>query len=427
MPRTKKGGAAKGNGVEIIGEAYRELKIILAKYAKAGLPVMLIGESGTGKELLARHYAMNTGRYSDDKYIPVNCAGRYGDVLASELFGHEKGAFTGATQKRMGIFHAHNRGVVFLDEIGDADDNLQASLLRIIEYKTLRPVGSDIPKEVDVLIVAATNRPENIRDDLKSRFHTIHVPPLQKFDIPVLVDYFMGGLPPKDIMDDLLGREYQCNIRELEKVCNAIKAERSDLEIKKQDHKNNVVFNYTRYSHEIGTWCKFIAPVFAQEKIPPAAYQYTSRIKTTPSELRSRGSFSHRCADMYARHYLFGEIKVQGTVSGENKAAIKSNLTSIIDQGYLPNFLDLIVKRCIHYRDEGKRSNQNGDKPLNNTPPRIYIDGNFYELSTEEDCKDAIYNIRHACYAYQYNCCNGVIQKAATKLGVSENTLRKYL
>jgi DNA-binding NtrC family response regulator len=163
--------------------------------------VLLTGESGTGKEVMAR-YIHFTGCRHDKPFVGINCAALSETLLLSELFGHEKGSFTGATEKKVGKFEAAHRGTIFLDEIGEMAVGAQAKLLRVLEGHTFERVGGGAPVKVDVRVVAATNQPleQAMRDgrfrrDLFFRLQVveIRVPPLRerKSDIPILAEHFL--------------------------------------------------------------------------------------------------------------------------------------------------------------------------------------------------------------------------------------------
>ncbi len=163
--------------------------------------VLIRGESGTGKELLAIAIHRASSR-KDGAFVPVNCAAIPEALLESELFGHAKGSFTGASKKHFGLFQSAHKGTLFLDEIGDMPQHLQVKLLRVLQEKQVRPVGSTTPVPVDVRIISATHRNleeaieyKQFREDLFYRLNVVNLelPPLheRKEDIPVLAEYFV--------------------------------------------------------------------------------------------------------------------------------------------------------------------------------------------------------------------------------------------
>ena len=207
-----------------------------AEYARTDFPVLITGESGSGKELLAREIHWLSGR-SGGAFLAQNCSCIPDTLLESELFGHEKGAFTGAFKTKLGLFEAANDGTVFLDEIGDMPLQLQARILRVIQDGEIKPVGSVNSKKVNVRIISATNRDlqseiarEKFREDLFYRLNVLplHVPSLRERieDIPLLLDHFVSSEAlrlgtvrktfSKDALDFLLEYEWPGNIRELE-------------------------------------------------------------------------------------------------------------------------------------------------------------------------------------------------------------------
>jgi len=176
------------------------------KAAQSECSVLILGETGTGKDLLAR-VIHESSRRSSGAFVAVNCGAIPRELIASELFGHEKGAFTGATETRDGYFMEANGGTLFLDEMGELPIELQAHLLRVLETKTVRRVGSSTERPVNVRIVAATNRTEGLgtessrlRNDLYHRLATVvlGLPPLRErlSDVPELVDALLDELTP---------------------------------------------------------------------------------------------------------------------------------------------------------------------------------------------------------------------------------------
>jgi two-component system, NtrC family, nitrogen regulation response regulator NtrX len=222
---------------EIIGKspAIEQLREKLLIVAPTNASVLITGENGTGKELVARalHYM---SRRSHRSFVEVNCAAIPEDLIESELFGHEKGSFTGATARRQGKFDLAHGGTLFLDEIGDMSLKTQAKILRILEEQRFERVGGSRPIQVDARIVAATNKnlEEEIargsfREDLLHRINVIplHVPPLRerREDIPLLAAHFLKELaqenetPPKTIshqaLEALTSLPWPGNVREL--------------------------------------------------------------------------------------------------------------------------------------------------------------------------------------------------------------------
>jgi len=194
---------------DIVGssEALRKVLRQVAKVAISDSTVLILGETGTGKELIARAIHKRSSR-SERAFIGVNCAAIPTSLIASELFGHEKGAFTGATQRRLGRFEAANGGTIFLDEVGDLPPEIQIALLRVLQEREIERVGSNKAIPVDVRVLAATHRDLDtlvaegkFRQDLLYRLSVvpIQMPSLRERtdDISVLVDYFIGRLGKK--------------------------------------------------------------------------------------------------------------------------------------------------------------------------------------------------------------------------------------
>jgi two-component system response regulator HydG len=222
----------------IIGKSQpmKDLIEMVAMVAPSEATALITGESGTGKELIARSIHYNSGR-KEGPLVTVNCAALMETLLESELFGHEKGAFTGADRRREGRFMQANKGTIFLDEIGEMSSVMQAKLLRVIQDREIQRVGSDFTLKVDVRILAATNRElqEDVsagkfREDLYYRLNvvTLRVPPLKERveDIPLLAQYFLETYTKKNkkrikgftplAMDMFLKYDWPGNVRELE-------------------------------------------------------------------------------------------------------------------------------------------------------------------------------------------------------------------
>jgi len=214
----------------------QEVYKTIGRIAGTDVTVLLRGESGTGKELVARavhHYSRRAGR----PFVAVSCAAIPGTLLESEMFGHERGAFTDAKERRLGKFELAHGGTLYLDEIGDMPLELQTKLLRALQERTIERLGGHEPIRVDVRVLAATNRDLDaamregkFREDLYYRLNvvTLSLPPLRerRRDVPLLVEHFLAkyagelgeqGVAP-DALDRLVGHDWPGNVRELENV-----------------------------------------------------------------------------------------------------------------------------------------------------------------------------------------------------------------
>jgi two-component system, NtrC family, response regulator HydG len=221
-----------GNSAEI-----QKLKDLVVKIAPTATTILIQGESGTGKEVIARAVYAHSAR-SNEVFIPVDCAAINESIIESELFGHAKGAFTGADRNTLGMIRSADKGTLFLDEIGVLPLSMQAKLLRTLQERAVKPVGDTKIYPVDIRIIAATNsnlaeavKKGTFRQDLYYRLNaiTIYAPPLRehRHDIPLLCDYFIDkliheGYPAKrfsgSALNALCAYDWPGNIRELENV-----------------------------------------------------------------------------------------------------------------------------------------------------------------------------------------------------------------
>ena len=222
--------------------AMRDLRAYLPKLARSSATVLIGGESGTGKECVAE-MLHRLGPGAQRQFVAVNCAALPEGLVESELFGHEKGAFTGALLARKGYFREADGGTLFLDEIGDMPASTQAKLLRVLERREVTPVGSSQPIPVGVRVVAATNQPlhdlvaaQRFRADLYYRLNVapIGLPPLRerKEDIPVLFDHAIRrlnlrdrcrvGRPDRELLQCLDAHDWPGNVRELNNIVEGI-------------------------------------------------------------------------------------------------------------------------------------------------------------------------------------------------------------
>jgi len=264
---------ASSDIVPLIGatQCMRELRHMVQKVAAVDVPVLISGETGTGKEVVAQQIYNHSKRY-EKPFIALNCSTLNPQLIASELFGHRKGAFTGADESKAGAFEVADGGTLFLDEIGELPLGLQAQLLRVLESGELRPVGATMSKRVDVRLMAATNRDLSkevakgrFREDLYHRLNVVELscPPLRKRlgDLPLLVDYLLKQLccgdalsVNKDFLRGLAQRQWPGNIRELrnflqQAIIFAEGSELSEADLSGyhslQEKKQSVVKQYT--------------------------------------------------------------------------------------------------------------------------------------------------------------------------------------
>jgi two-component system nitrogen regulation response regulator GlnG len=246
-----------GNGPTIIGQApaMQEVFRAIGRLSRSSMTVLITGESGTGKELVARALHENSPR-AEEPFIGLNTSAIAAELLESELFGHEKGAFTGAAERRIGRFEQADGGTLFLDEIGDMSPALQTRLLRVLAEKEFFRVGGQTPVRVDVRVIAATHQDlgkavqvGQFREDLYHRLNVmrIEVPPLRhrKDDIPALAGFYLEqaaaelAVAPKTLNPEGLGLllkyDWPGNVRELVNVCRRLTVTGAGREITAHD------------------------------------------------------------------------------------------------------------------------------------------------------------------------------------------------
>ncbi len=237
----------------LVGEskAIKELKKQIKQVASEDIPVLILGESGVGKEVVAKEIHEKSSR-KNENFVVVDCTTIQENLFESELFGHEKGAFTGADRKKTGLIEIAKNGTLFLDEIGEIPISIQAKLLRVLETETYRPVGSPKYYKANVRFIAATNRDlekfveeKKFRLDLLYRINvfTIYIPPLRerKEDIPLLAKHFLNKLNRrKEIdqkaIDKLMEYDYPGNVRELRNIIERAVILSGKQEIIKPEH-----------------------------------------------------------------------------------------------------------------------------------------------------------------------------------------------
>ncbi|NTU41603.1 MAG: sigma-54-dependent Fis family transcriptional regulator [Nitrospirales bacterium] len=224
----------KGEDAVLTGKGFSEILGLIERAAAADAPILITGETGTGKNVIAKevHYRSSSAK---EAFISINCAALPENLIEAELFGYEKGAFTGATSTRKGVFEMAEGGTLFLDEIGEIPLHLQAKLLSVLEDKRIKRLGGETIRPVDVRIIAATNAEiENVlgksfRADLYYRLSVvrIHIPPLRerREDIPQLCSFFLKKLEPagglsiaEGELEKLMAYDWPGNVRELRNV-----------------------------------------------------------------------------------------------------------------------------------------------------------------------------------------------------------------
>ena len=231
--------AYEGTPPVLVGQSQRIRQILhlIEKLGRSQSPVLLLGETGTGKEVAARsiHAVRNSG-----PFVPIDCSAMVGPLMESELFGHTKGAFTGAVSAKPGLVEAAHGGTAFFDEIGEMPPELQAKLLRLLQEKEYRPVGSTATRRAEFRVIAATNQDlacaierGAFRRDLYYRLNvvTLRLPPLRerREDIPLLIDHFLARYGNRhslthECLQAMLSYDWPGNVRELENAIQRMAA-----------------------------------------------------------------------------------------------------------------------------------------------------------------------------------------------------------
>lgn len=253
-------------------EKMRKIYSLLEKISTAETTVLIQGENGTGKELVAKAIHYNSPR-KDSVFIALNCSAFNDNLLDSELFGHVKGAFTGAIKDKKGLFEKAHNGTLFLDEIGDTSLTMQVKLLRVLQEGTFLPVGATTPKKVNVRVIAATNKPlkemiskGEFREDFYYRINVINVnlPPLRerKDDIPILIEHFLEkrcqetGLGSKQLskktMEKLLDYNWPGNVRELQNEIERLVVLSSDEKLINPEFLSGRIFDFGHGGSKFG-------------------------------------------------------------------------------------------------------------------------------------------------------------------------------
>jgi len=277
----------------------REILRLIRKLGRSDSPVLILGETGTGKEVVARLLHMVNPR---GPFVVIDCSSLVGPLIESELFGHAKGAFTGAAMAKTGLLEAAHGGTAFFDEIGELPLEMQVKLLRVLQEKELRPVGSLARRRVDFRIIAATNRDlarevehNHFRRDLYYRLNVVSLklPPLRerREDIPLLVEHFLNRYGPHyqisaEASQALLGYAWPGNVRELENCIQRMVAVNSGPYLHTRDLPTAIQAHLR--SGEAGQPLRFAA-AFASAGDPQVAVRETGAPRGSPAlNLRER-------------------------------------------------------------------------------------------------------------------------------------------
>lgn len=340
----------EGTKDQFVGQSNEMIKVfnIISKLSKVATPVLIRGESGTGKELVAKAIHFN-GPRKDEKFVTINCGAIPENLIESELFGHEKGAFTGADSRKIGKFQYADGGTLFLDEIGDISAAMQVKLLRALQEKTFTPIGSNREVKVDVRIIAASNKPfeemikdGSFREDLFYRLNVlpVYLPPLRerKSDIPHLLSYYVNyfngihGLAIKGFSDEaqkaLENYGWPGNIRELRNIVEHSFIMESGEEIQTSSLPGTV-FQSNNNSGEEGTESSIIDygeiknSVLANDNADDdlAQFQFTFAQKTEDEDIKLDFQVAK---DKFEKEFIVQALKLnKGKI---NQTALNANI-----------------------------------------------------------------------------------------------------
>lgn len=335
------------NFPEIVGRSPQMSKVLetVSKVSKSSSSVLILGESGTGKDLIASSIHRLSPR-SHKPFICINCSAIPENLLESELFGHEKGAFTGADKRRIGHFEAANGGTIFLDEIGDMPLSLQAKLLRVLQEKKFTPLGSSATKEADVRIVAATNKDlelehkaGNFRLDLYYRLNVlpISIPRLaeRKQDIPALLDHFIelsnrvqGLSHPCYLSDQVIAKlstyNWPGNIRQLQNLVERVVVMKGGGLIELTDLPAEIIADINANAAETASTNQ----VGATRSMAPSEIMQPANFSQLPFEGINLAEFIETLENDYIRQAL------ERTKNNKNQAAklLGLNRTTLVER-----------------------------------------------------------------------------------------------
>jgi len=422
----------------IVGKAYDKPKELVAKYAKSNISLLFLGETGSGKELFANLYMEKNGRTG--KKRTINCSVYNDELLRSEIFGHVIGAYTHAIKPRKGLIETCEGGIVFLDELDSASPGFQSLILRVVENNSYTKLGSDAKKESNVLFIGAIKNLSAIRDDLIHRFNIIFIPPLQNFDIPVIVNHHLGRPLKNSYLNKLNSREYPGNVRELIKQCDKLLVEEGDKIFNKTKEKRSmegIYFDYDRFRKEIGLWQKHIQPIIDKCDLYGVNYMYRNPVGNIEDIFKGfRDKFSTDELDISYMAGVIDRLKYlknidlffmpgagNGGIGGETALKLfRIMLKTVIKKGYLFDLLDLLKLLEID-------TNFNMIVDVQGVNQESIIDrrpllNHLLEITPYDEALKK-FQKTYAGYYVEKN--DGDKTKASKEIGKSSKTLRNYL
>ncbi len=338
----------------MVGSNNEILKVFEAieKVSNTDSTVLICGESGTGKELVARAIHDLSDR-KNAPMIPVNCGAIPAELLESELFGHVKGAFTGAISNRPGRFELAQGGTIFLDEIGDMPAILQVKLLRVLQEKQFEPVGSTKPIEANVRIIAATNKDleqavknKTFREDLFYRLNVIpiHLPALRerKSDIPHLVGHFLKlfnedkkrnlQIDQQEVMDLLVRYDWPGNIRELENLVERLVVFCNDGQIQLRDLPTKIFERVELAASRLGAQGKFGFATHAVVQADAGSLLLSSGLKLPRFVLPEEGADIREILNVFENDILMQALNRTGGNKNKASELLKMNRTTLVEK-----------------------------------------------------------------------------------------------
>ncbi len=299
----------------------------ILQYSQSRWPVLILGETGTGKEVAARAIHQLNPR---GPFVPIDCSAIVGPLMESELFGHVKGSFTGAIAQKIGLIEAAHGGTAFFDEIGELPLDMQVKLLRVLQEKEFRPVGSLLPRQSDFRVIAATNRDLAVevehgrfRRDLYYRLNvvTLRLPALRdrRDDIPLLIEHFLGRYGgvhqlTAETLDMMLSYSWPGNVRELENCIHRLLASGPGLLLQKQNLPS-ALLNYARQTAVDDSGAALAAQLESDDVLPLAEVERQAILHALRFTKGDRATAAHLLG--IGRTTLYRKLKEYGVEIGK--------------------------------------------------------------------------------------------------------------